>query len=128
MSSVFRLQSRLFPRSSTGRKTRYPQATPPLKITLDELPKEAGGRFKIAATLSEEKFCGVTFFVRVGDEEEFEPAGTEDNVPYRIFYSTSDLEDGEEIEVKAAVNDLGGNTAQTGPQTVTFRSGEPSGD
>jgi alpha-amylase len=77
-------------------------------------PATATGRFEINATLSTNRFAEVSFAVKVGDGK-YQPAGTDDNAPYRIFFDAGDIEPG---MIKAVVNDLNGHLRSATTETV----------
>ena len=69
-------------------------------------------RIEVAAELDADVLAEVTFAVRVGNGE-YEPIGTDDNAPYRVFYDASHLQ-GEPpttLSFRAIVNDLSGHLA-----------------
>ncbi|MGB6847698.1 MAG: pullulanase-associated domain-containing protein, partial [Thermoanaerobaculia bacterium] len=71
---------------------------------------EVLGRIEVGATVGTSRFVEVTFAVSV-DGGPYEPIGTDDNAPYRIFYDVSGLAPGTPLTFKAIVNDLSGNLA-----------------
>jgi glycosidase len=85
-------------------------------------------RVEVAAELDEDVFAEVTFAVRVGDGE-YEPIGTDDNAPYRVFYDASDLRGQEDARLtfRAIVNDLSGHLAADQVVDVGVEFAEPSG-
>jgi glycosidase len=70
--------------------------------------EEVLGRVEVGASLAEARFAEVTFAVSV-DGGSFQPIGTDDNAPYRVFYNVADLAPGTPLEFKAIVDDLSGN-------------------
>ncbi len=94
------------------------EEAPEVEIASPEDGGSASGRVEVEAELSTEQFAEVTFALKEGDGE-FVPVGTDDNAPYRIFFDTSGLEPGVEIEIKAVAADLDGHTISSAPVAVT---------
>ena len=69
-------------------------------------------RIEVAAELDADVLAEVTFAVRVGNGE-YEPIGTDDNAPYRVFYDASHLQGQPPttLSFRAIVNDLSGHLA-----------------
>ncbi len=65
-------------------------------------------RLEVVAEVMPEIYAEVTFAASV-DNGEYIPIGTDDSVPYRIFYDVSSLPEGSTVSFKAIVNDLSGN-------------------
>ncbi len=65
-------------------------------------------RLEVGATLDRDVFAEVTFAASV-DGGDYVPIGTDDNPPYRVFYSVEDLPEGSSVSFKAIVDDLSGN-------------------
>ncbi|MDH3294116.1 MAG: alpha-amylase family glycosyl hydrolase [Acidimicrobiia bacterium] len=85
-------------------------------------------RIEVAAELDTDQMAEVTFAVRVGSGD-YEPIGTDDNPPYRVFYDASSLEgtDRGPLSFRAIVNDLSGNLAAAEVVNVTVEFPEPTG-
>jgi glycosidase len=85
-------------------------------------------RIEVAAELDTDQMAEVTFAVRVGDGD-YEPIGTDDNAPYRVFYDASHLDgaDGVPLSFRAIVNDLSGNLAAAEVVNVKVEFPEPAG-
>ena len=85
-------------------------------------------RIEVAAELSTDQLAEVTFAVRIGDGE-YEPIGTDDNPPYRVFYDASHLEGGPDtpLSFRAIVNDLSGHLAADEVVNVGAEFPEPGG-
>ncbi|MCB9128551.1 MAG: pullulanase-type alpha-1,6-glucosidase [Ardenticatenales bacterium] len=81
-------------------------AAPAISIDSPQDGEAVLGRVEIAASLDSDQLAEVTFAVRVGDDVEYTPIGTDNNPPYRLFYDTSALEVGTALSFKAIVNDL----------------------
>jgi hypothetical protein len=65
-------------------------------------------RFEVGAQLDSDQFAEVTFAVQVGNGE-YAVIGTDNNLPYRVFFDASALPKGTELAFKAIVNDLSGH-------------------
>ena len=64
-----------------------------------------------------EQFAEVSFAVKVGDGK-FQPTGTDDNAPYRVFHDAGDLEPGTPLTIRTVVNDLNGHLRSAAMETV----------
>jgi hypothetical protein len=86
-------------------------------------------RIEVAAELDRDVLAEVTFAVRVGDGD-YEPIGTDDNAPYRVFYDASHLEGAEPttLSFRAIVNDLSGHLAADAVANVAVEFETPQGD
>ena len=91
---------------------------------------EVTGRVPVTADVDGPDYSEVTFLVSV-DGGGYEPLGTDDNAPYRVFHDVSELAVGTALTYKAIVSDLAGGLAS---DTTTAVVGEevtpppPSGD
>ena len=65
-------------------------------------------RIEVAADVTGNIFAEVTFAASVNGGD-YEPIGTDDNPPYRVFYPVTGLPDGATVSFKAIVDDLSGN-------------------
>jgi pullulanase-type alpha-1,6-glucosidase len=65
-------------------------------------------RVEVVADVNSDTFVEVTFAASVNGGA-YEPIGTDDNAPYRIFYDATGLPDGATVSFKAIVDDLSGN-------------------
>jgi len=65
-------------------------------------------RVEVVADVNSDTFVEVTFAASVNGGD-YEPIGTDDNAPYRIFYDATGLPDGATVSFKAIVDDLNGN-------------------
>jgi len=85
-------------------------------------------RIEVAAELDEDILAEVTFAVREGDGE-WEPIGTDDNAPYRVFYDASHLmgQDDTRLSFRAIVNDLSGHLAADQVVNIGVEFIEPGG-
>ncbi|NIQ96103.1 MAG: alpha-1 6-glucosidase, partial [Desulfuromonadales bacterium] len=84
------------------------------------------GRIEIGATLTGDTPAEVTFAVSV-DGGEFQVIGTDDNLPYRVFYDVSDLPVGASLTFKAIVADLSGNLNADKASAVVGQAEAPGG-
>ena len=84
-------------------------------------------RIEVAAALDEDILAEVTFAVRAGDGD-WEPIGTDDNAPYRVFYDAEDVA-GEDttLSFRAIVNDLDGHLAADQVVNIGVELAEPTG-
>ncbi|KAA3665386.1 MAG: hypothetical protein DWQ04_00880, partial [Chloroflexi bacterium] len=82
-------------------------AAPGIAVTSPAAGVEVLDRVEVVATLGAAAYAEVTFAVSV-DGGAYEPIGTDDNAPYRIFYDVSALPAGSEVTFKAIV-DVDGN-------------------
>ena len=91
---------------------------------------EVTGRVPVTADVDGPDYSQVTFLVSV-DGGDYQPLGTDDNAPYRVYHDVSDLPVGASLVYKAIVSDLAGGLAS---DTTTATVGEevtppsPSGD
>ncbi len=90
--------------------------------------QEVLDRIEIAAELDSDQLAEVTFAVRVGAGE-YEPIGTDDNPPYRVFYNASHLQDMDAapLSFRAIVSNLAGNLAAAEVVNVGVEFPAPGG-
>ena len=84
-----------------------PTIAPVVSITAPTAGAELLGRIEVAANLSLPGYAEVTFAVSV-DGAPFEPIGTDDNAPYRVFYDVSGLAAGTPLVFKAIADNMSG--------------------
>jgi pullulanase-type alpha-1,6-glucosidase len=65
-------------------------------------------RLEVVAELGSDIYAEVTFAASVNGGD-YEPIGTDDNPPYRVFYDVTSLPEGTTVSFKAIVDDLSGN-------------------
>jgi pullulanase-type alpha-1,6-glucosidase len=65
-------------------------------------------RVEVRAELSSDIYAEVTFAASVNGGA-YEPIGTDNNPPYRVFYDVTSLPEGATLSFKAIVDDLSGN-------------------
>jgi hypothetical protein len=85
-------------------------------------------RIEVGAELDADVLAEVTFAVREGDGD-WEPIGTDDNAPYRVFYDANHLMDQPDAQLsfRAIVNDLSGHLAADQVVNVGVEFAEPGG-
>ncbi|MEL4358984.1 MULTISPECIES: pullulanase-type alpha-1,6-glucosidase [unclassified Luteococcus] len=71
------------------------------------------GRTEVSASVPENTFAQVSFAWRPVGAADFQPLGTDDNAPYRVFADTSSLPKGQLVEYRAVVKDSSGNVNAT---------------
>ena len=71
----------------------------------------------VAANVDGSSFYEVTFYAKVGDGD-WQPIGTDDTAPYRVFHDVSPLDPGTPLEYRAVVLDNGRHTATSEPQST----------
>lgn len=86
-------------------------------------PAPAADRLEVGAAVGGDGFNEVTFLAKAG-RGGFEPIGTDDNRPYRVFHDVSAYEPGTKVHYKAVVLDNAGNARTTGARST--RVAEPS--
>jgi pullulanase-type alpha-1,6-glucosidase len=69
---------------------------------------EVTDRFEVRAELDPQIYAEVTFAVSV-DGGPYETVGTDDNAPYRVFFSAGDVPNEAQLRFKAVVDDLAGH-------------------
>ena len=85
-------------------------SAPGVTLTSPVEGAEVLGRVEVGATLSRDTYAEVTFAVSISGGA-YEPIGTDDNAPYRVFYDVSEIPAGTPLEFKAIVADAAGNLA-----------------
>ncbi|MCP3937131.1 MAG: hypothetical protein GY708_17385, partial [Actinomycetia bacterium] len=88
--------------------TAAPGVAPVVTMTTPTAGAEVLDRIEVGAALSSVAYTEVTFAVAI-DGGAYEPIGTDDNVPYRVFYDVSGLAEGTTVEFKAIADNLSGN-------------------
>lgn len=85
-------------------------------------------RIEVAADLGADTLAEVTFAVREGGGD-WEPIGTDDNAPYRVFYDAGHLRGEEDVRLsfRAIVNDLSGHLAADQVVNIGVEFAEPAG-
>jgi glycosidase len=95
---------------------RIPRSHGAPKISLGTpAPAEASrGRMEVTADVRGSSLYEVSFEARVGGGR-WQPVGTDDNAPYRVFHDVSSLNPGTPVEYRAVVLDNGGHTRSASP-------------
>jgi alpha-amylase len=100
------------------------RATEPLErsrqapaITL-AAPGSLRDRAEIRAGVAGDQFAEVTFLARVGNGG-WQPIGTDDNAPYRVFHDVADLQPGTRVQYRAVVLDNAGHTRSSAARAGT---------
>ncbi|MGH3762176.1 alpha-amylase family glycosyl hydrolase [Actinophytocola sp.] len=121
-------------RLSTDRKGKLTVTVPPLSTVVyaldGRIPRshdaprislaaphpaaEARGRMEVTASVAGSSRYDVTFEASV-DGGRWQPVGTDDNAPYRVFHDVSSLAPGTPVEYRAVVLDNGGHTRAAAP-------------
>ena len=102
-----------------------PAAAPGISLTAPAPGAQVSERFEVRAGLDTDTYAEVTFAVSV-DGGAYEPIGTDDNAPYRVFFDASDLPAGTALTLKAIVKDLAGNL-NAASLSASVGSGPPPG-
>ena len=84
-----------------------PTVAPVVTMTSPAAGEDVLGRVEVGAALSQPGFTEVTFVVSV-DGGPYEPIGTDDNAPHRVFYDVSELPAGTTVEFKAIADNFSG--------------------
>ena len=84
---------------------------------------EQSDRMEVRADVGGDSNYEVTFWAKVGDDP-WEPIGTDDNAPYRVFGDVYDLPPGTGVQYQAVVLDNGGHSSTS--NTRSARVGKPS--
>ena len=75
-------------------------------------------RAEIGADVGGDQFAEVTFLARVGGGG-WQPIGTDDNAPYRVFHDVADLVPGTRVQYQAVVLDNAGHTRSSAARAGT---------
>jgi alpha-amylase len=95
----------------------HSNAAPAITLAAPTPAAESRGRMQVAANVDGSSFYEVTFYTKVGDGE-WQPIGTDDTAPYRVFHDVSSLDPGTPLEYRAVVLDNGRHTAMSEPQST----------
>ncbi|HEY0636467.1 MAG TPA: alpha-amylase family glycosyl hydrolase [Pseudonocardiaceae bacterium] len=96
---VYRLDGRV-PRS---------QSAPQVSLREPAPAAESRSRMEVTADVRGSSFYEVTFHAKVGDGR-WQPIGTDDTAPYRVFHDVSAPAPGTAVQYRAVVRDNGGHT------------------
>jgi len=91
-----------------GAAIAVPPIAPVVTMTSPNAGDELLGRAEIGAAVSLPGYTEITFAVSV-DGGAYEPIGTDDNAPYRVFYDVGDLPAGASVEFKAIADNRSGS-------------------
>ncbi|MEN3358575.1 MAG: hypothetical protein V7637_2557, partial [Mycobacteriales bacterium] len=86
-----------------------PAGAPGITLTPPPAGSEVKGTVEVGAAVTGGGFNQVTFAARPAGATRWQPLGTDDNAPYRVFYDTSALPVGSTVELKAIVKDSAGH-------------------
>jgi hypothetical protein len=81
-------------------------------------PGSLRDRAEIRADVGGDQFAEVTFLARVGGGG-WQPIGTDDNAPYRVFHDVADLVPGTRVQYQAVVLDNAGHTRSSAARAGT---------
>ena len=95
---------------------------PQLAIVQPKHNGEGVARMEVEADLGGDSFYEVTFQAKIGDDP-WEPIGTDDNAPYRVFHDVYALEPGTSVSYRAVVLDNAGHTRASAARSAQV--GEP---
>jgi glycosidase len=88
---------------------RIPRSSRAPGISLSAPAPASQGRVEVAAAVAGSSLYEVTFEARVAGGR-WQPVGTDDNAPYRVFHDVSSVESGTPVEYRAVVLDNGNHT------------------
>jgi alpha-amylase len=99
---------------------RIPPAagTPSVELAEPAPAAASRGRMQVQAEVGGSSFYEVTFLAR-SEGDEWQPIGTDDSAPYRVFHDVSGLRAGTPLEYKAVVLDNSGGTRTSGARGAT---------
>jgi glycosidase len=92
---------------------RIPRSHRAPSITLAQPAPASQGRVEVAATVGGSSLYEVSFEARVAGGR-WQPIGTDDNAPYRVFHDTTAFAPGTPVEYRAVVLDNGRHTRASG--------------
>jgi alpha-amylase len=95
----------------------HSKAAPDISLAAPTPAVESRGRMQVAANIAGSSLYEVTFYAKVGGGE-WQPIGTDDTAPYRVFHDVSSLDPGTPLEYRAVVLDNGRHTAMSEPQST----------
>ena len=100
----------------------HSKAAPAISLGTPTPTAEARGRMLVPAAVAGDSFYEVSFEAKVGNGA-WEPIGTDDSAPYRVFHDVAGLTAGTPLQYRAVVLDNGGHTAHS--QVVTAAAPAP---
>ena len=96
-----------------GRVPRSARA-PWIQLDRPAVTAAANSRMQVRADVWGDSFYEVAFEARVRGRGGWQPIGTDDNAPYRVFHDVSGLRAGTRVEYRARVLDNAGHTRRSG--------------
>jgi hypothetical protein len=90
---------------------------PDITLATPSPAPESRGRMQVSAAVASSSFNEVTFYARVGGSD-WQPIGTDDTAPYRVFHDVSQLAPGTTLAYRAVVRDNAGHTATSTVQST----------
>ncbi|MFW2336120.1 alpha-amylase family glycosyl hydrolase, partial [Ilumatobacter sp.] len=102
-----------------------PGGAPVVTMTTPAAGAELLDRIEVGASLTSSAYTEVTFAVSV-DGGPYEPIGTDDNAPYRVFYDVTGLAAGTPIEFKAIADNSSGDISSGKVAAVVGAETPPS--
>jgi pullulanase-type alpha-1,6-glucosidase len=102
-----------------------PSVAPVVTMITPTAGEEVLGRVEVGASLSSDAYTEVTFAVSV-DGGAYQPIGTDDNTPYRVFYDVSDRAPGTPLEFKAIADNMSGSVSSDKVSAVVGSEEPPS--
>lgn len=89
---------------------------------------DENGRTEVGVDVGSQSFTQVSFAWRKVGATRWQPLGTDDNAPYRVFHDVSKLPLGTALEYRAVVKDADGDlaAAQTSAMVAAPRTGGPT--
>ena len=88
----------------------HSKAAPAISLAAPTPAAESRGRMQVAANVDGSSFYEVTFYAKVGNGE-WQPIGTDDTAPYRVYHDVGAPTPGTPLQYQAVVRDNGGHTA-----------------
>ncbi len=98
-------------------------AAPATYLTSPQSGGTVAGRAEIRAALPDNAFAQVSFVYREVGTTDWQPIGTDDNAPYRVFHDVSAIAKGTLLEYRAITRDASGNVSAQSTSAVV---GDPS--
>ncbi len=99
---------------------RIPRSKSAPDVSLDSVAPaaESRGRMEIVADVDGSSFYEVTFQAKVGNGS-WQPIGTDDNAPYRVYHDVAGLDPGTPLRYRAIVLDNSGRTDVSSSRSAT---------
>jgi pullulanase-type alpha-1,6-glucosidase len=86
-----------------------PAGPPGVTLTPPPAGSTVSGTVEVGASVTGGGFNQVTFAAKPAGASQWQPLGTDDNAPYRVFYDVSGLPKDSTVELKAVVKDSAGH-------------------